>query len=386
MFDEYRGKNIAERESDYQKRRHNRQLPPDAVDAFSSKEQKGRRTYKEAMEEVILERQEKEVQQAVEKKLAERKQQEEAQEKAAKRSKWDVKPETGGETKGQEKPASADVKPRSDWDDEGDGASKTATAAPAPRRSRWDEKTPVVASGAVAGGVTPRAKRSRWDETPQVASGMAMGLGATPLFAGETPIIAAGPGGAYRAAAEIEWRNRPFTEEELNSLLPSDGYKIVEPPASYKPVRSANRNLAATPSPYVASGGFQVAEAGVQAQQFGVVAEVEGLPIRPEDRQYFQKLIDGRTEEDAASVDEAKEIRIMRLLLAIKNGTPPMRKKAFRNISEQARNFGAGPLFAQILPLLLSPTLEEQVWRKRSHCNSPNLTFSIGAAFTGQDH
>ncbi len=356
MFDEYRGKNIAERESDYHKRRLNRALPPDSVDAFSSKEQKGRRTYKEAMEEVILDREEKEVQQAVEKKLAERKKQEEEQQKTAKRSKWDVKAEDGAATAtataAAPKEQATETK-RSEWDDDGE----TKSGA---RRSRWDEKTPTVASGAVAGGVTPRVKRSRWDETPQVASGMSMAGGATPMFAGETPIIAAGPGGAFRAAAEIEWRNRPFTEEELNALLPSDGYKIVEPPASYKPVRSANRNLSATPSPYVASGGFQVAEAGVQAQQFGVVAEVEGLPIRPEDRQYFQKLIEGRTEEDAVSVDEAKEIRIMRLLLAIKNGTPPMRKKAFRNISEQARNFGAGPLFAQILPLLLSPTLEDQ--------------------------
>jgi splicing factor 3B subunit 1 len=184
-----------------------------------------------------------------------------------------------------------------------------------------------------------------------------MAGGATPMFAGETPIIMAGPGGAFRAAAEIEWRNRPFTDEEIDSLLPSEGFKIVDPPANYRPTK---RPLSATPSPYVASGGFQVAEAGVQAQQFGVVAEVEGLPIRPEDRQYFQKLIDGKTEEDAANVEEAKEIRIMRLLLAIKNGTPPMRKKAFRNISEQARHFGAGPLFAQILPLLLSPTLEDQ--------------------------
>jgi hypothetical protein len=56
VFDEYRGKNIAERENDYQKRRLNRQLSPDRVDAFSAKDQKGRRTYKEAMEEVILDR------------------------------------------------------------------------------------------------------------------------------------------------------------------------------------------------------------------------------------------------------------------------------------------------------------------------------------------
>ena len=51
----------------------------------------------------------------------------------------------------------------------------------------------------------------------------------------------------------------------------------------------------------------------------------------------------------------------MKLLLKIKNGTPPMRKAALRQITDKAREFGAGPLFNQILPLLMSPTLEDQV-------------------------
>lgn len=50
----------------------------------------------------------------------------------------------------------------------------------------------------------------------------------------------------------------------------------------------------------------------------------------------------------------------MKLLLKIKNGTPPMRKAALRQITDKAREFGAGPLFNQILPLLMSPTLEDQ--------------------------
>lgn len=49
----------------------------------------------------------------------------------------------------------------------------------------------------------------------------------------------------------------------------------------------------------------------------------------------------------------------MMLLLKIKNGTPPMRKSALRQITISARDFGPGPLFNQILPLLMSPTLED---------------------------
>ncbi|KAJ1960142.1 U2 snRNP component prp10 [Dipsacomyces acuminosporus] len=50
----------------------------------------------------------------------------------------------------------------------------------------------------------------------------------------------------------------------------------------------------------------------------------------------------------------------MRLLLKIKNGTPPMRKGAMRQIADRARDFGAAPIFNQILPLLMSPSLEDQ--------------------------
>ena len=59
-------------------------------------------------------------------------------------------------------------------------------------------------------------------------------------------------------------------------------------------------------------------------------------------------------------MEEAKERKIMKLLLKVKNGTPPQRKSALRQLTDKAREFGAGPLFNQILPLLMSPTLEDQ--------------------------
>ena len=50
----------------------------------------------------------------------------------------------------------------------------------------------------------------------------------------------------------------------------------------------------------------------------------------------------------------------MRLLLKIKNGTAPVRKTALRQITDKAREFGAGPLFDEILPLLMERILEDQ--------------------------
>ena len=81
--------------------------------------------------------------------------------------------------------------------------------------------------------------------------------------------------------------------------------------------------------------------------------------IKPEDQAYFRKLMDD-VEDDELSLEDAKERKIMRLLLKIKNGTPPQRKTAMRQITDKAREFGAGPLFNQILPLLMAPTLEDQ--------------------------
>ena len=65
-------------------------------------------------------------------------------------------------------------------------------------------------------------------------------------------------------------------------------------------------------------------------------------------------------DEDELTPEEAKERKILKLLLKIKNGTPPQRKTALRQITDKAREVGAGALFNQILPLLMSPTLEDQ--------------------------
>ena len=73
----------------------------------------------------------------------------------------------------------------------------------------------------------------------------------------------------------------------------------------------------------------------------------------------FEKLL-VEEDEDALDPEEAKKRKIMKLLLKIKNGTPPMRKTALRQITDKARELGAGPLFDQILPLLMSPALEDQ--------------------------
>ena len=166
---------------------------------------------------------------------------------------------------------------------------------------------------------------------------------------------------AMRWEREVEARNAPLTDEDLDLMLPSEGYKILPVPDSYVPIRTPARKLMATPTPYGgATPGFYAMPDEDRGQAFDVPDTPADLPtMKPEDYQYFAPLLK-ETEEEELSLEEQKERKIMKLLLKVKNGTPPQRKSALRQLTDKAREFGAGPLFNQILPLLMSPALEDQ--------------------------
>lgn len=136
----------------------------------------------------------------------------------------------------------------------------------------------------------------------------------------------------------------------------------MQPPTGYIPLRTPGRKLTATPTPLSGQTptGFFMQVEDTQAKFMDNQPKGQNLPfMKPEDAQYFDKLLLDIDEENL-SPEEQKERKIMKLLLKIKNGTPPMRKSALRQITDKAREFGAGALFNQILPLLMSPTLEDQ--------------------------
>nr|CAG4640605.1 EOG090X00GC [Eulimnadia texana] len=276
-----------------------------------------------------------------------------------KRNRWDETPKT--ERAGEFTPGVVSgwaETPRADQG--GDGAHETPSASK--RRSRWDE-TPANATP--VGAMTP--------QTPSLAGAMTPGMmtpgGATPIGAKAMGMATPTPGRlaamtpeqlqAYRWEREIDERNRPLGDDELDAMFP-EGYKVLPPPAGYVPLRTPARKLTATPTPLVgAATGFYM-QAEDKSAKYMEEQPKGNLPfLKPEDAQYFDKLLVDVDESDL-SPDELKERKIMTLLLKIKNGTPPMRKSALRQITDKAREFGAGPLFNQILPLLMSPTLEDQ--------------------------
>lgn len=175
--------------------------------------------------------------------------------------------------------------------------------------------TPIT-PGAGITPITPMVKRSRWDETPDMRAGQTPS-GMTP--AGMTPGMTPGgttttpgftpsgitPGGItpgrftpgitpkgalgmnlqtpspsasmtpeqlsqHLAQAEIEERNRPLSDEELDEMFPKTGYEIVEPPASYTPIRTPSRRLMATPTPFGTTPQYQIPEEQSNQSQYGV--------------------------------------------------------------------------------------------------------------------
>jgi splicing factor 3B subunit 1 len=344
---------IADRETDYQKRRLDRVLTPTRADPFAANRQAGaaddRESYREIMARRDLEREEERVKKAIEEKAANG---EIIHHKAMLIKEGSGSPsDKENKDAGSTEVVNAGRKRKQRWDVASGSADTIQATDTKIKRSRWDQ-TPAI--GAAAIDETPR-KRSRWDQAPAATPMGNQGL-VTPIH----PSHVGGPVIPTAFGTDISMRNAPLSDEELDMMLPSEGYKILDPPPGYAPTRAIAQKLMATPAP---SGGFMMQEESRTAMGKQLPTEIPGVGdlqfFKAEDMAYFGKLTDG-SDENSMSVEELKTRKIMRLLLKVKNGTPPMRKTALRQLTDNARQFGAGPLFDQILPLLMEKTLEDQ--------------------------
>ncbi|KAI9335401.1 splicing factor 3B subunit 1 [Pilaira anomala] len=355
-----RERTIAGRQDEYQQRRFNRMLSPSRKDAFSeTNDDTESRSYSEVARQAELEREEQRVLAII-----------------AQKKKEEAETGVRAQVQVEETPTATRKKRR--WD-VATPVSQNVDATPVgnAKRSRWDatpvrsndpDATPVRSTSEWDVEATPKGttKRSRWDATPVAGTPGVDTLMATPVggmgMMTPNPNMTPEATNAMRWERELDSRNRPLSDEELDSMFPATGYKILDPPAGYEPIRTPARKLTATPTP-MGDTGFVMHDEQRQVVALDLPSEIPGVGALPffkeEDMQHFGKLLDEK-DEGAMSMDELKERKIMRLLLKIKNGTPPMRKGALRHITDKARDFGPGPLFNQILPLLMSPTLEDQ--------------------------
>ena len=339
---------ISDRETEYQKRRFDRgPLTPTRADPFAANKAAGAaaegQTYREVMQLQELEREEERVQKLLADKQIDG-------ENGVLEHKPSLKEEVDKENSEAGSTMEAVSRKRKKRWDVSNEATPTPDAPEAKKRSRWDQ-TPAP------DGLPVATKRSRWDQAPIMTGATPVGNPglATPMHSSQMGPVSFG--------TDITGKNAPLSDEELDMMLPREGYQILDPPPGYEPIRAYARKAAASASA-IPTGGFMMQEPeNPRSMGKQLPTEIPGVGdlqfFKTEDMAYFGKLVDG-ADENAMSVEELKERKIMRLLLKVKNGTPPMRKTALRQLTDNARQFGAGPLFNQILPLLMEKTLEDQ--------------------------
>jgi splicing factor 3B subunit 1 len=296
-----KSRQVAARQNEYHHRRFEREVGEEGE------------SYADKMRRAEIEREELRVRREIE-----RRQQEgvdskgepvkqlEAPDETPRRKRWDVA-EPAGDVEMANAASSVGQERGGEWD-ESKLKGKEAAAAPAetPRRkrSRWDETPAGVTAAGGAPGETP--KRSRWDQTPvggvgaTPVPGSLQPFGMTPTAAGTTTIntVQAGTAGEgfLLIGGVMDRRVRWLTDEELDQMLPSEGYEIVQPPAGYEPIRTPARKLQETP--LADNGGFMMPEQGVSAEALGISTEmptdIEGVGdlqfFKKEDAQYFAKV------------------------------------------------------------------------------------------------
>ncbi|KAF2682530.1 splicing factor 3B subunit 1 [Lentithecium fluviatile CBS 122367] len=336
---------IQNRETEYQRRRFDRQMSPDRTDGQS---------YKDVMKQRDLEREEARVNRLIEER--ERNGNEVLDHKPTlKDGNDDLSQVTGDKTPPMKK------RKRRRWDENGEAEPaqiEEAGEEPATKKtSRWSPESKEKAEEKAVEPATAPAPaeppKSRWDTT---ALPSAVATPAPVANGARTPAPI-----SFAFGTDISARNAPLSDEQLDMMLPSEGYKILDPPPGHEPVRRPV-GVPTLPTGYQ---GYLVPEQDSSLAMMGkqLPTEIPGVGdlqfFKNEDMKYFGKLTDG-ADENEMSVEELKERKIMRLLLKVKNGTPPMRKTALRQLTDNARQFGPAALFNQILPLLMERTLEDQ--------------------------
>lgn len=174
--------------------------------------------------------------------------------------------------------------------------------------------------------IGPRVRKKRWDVTPEQYE---QALQKVPVINGI-----------------------PLTDAVLDKILPRT-YRVAPVPLGYKPLGGA-------PEVSGPSHSFYVPPEAVGTTVIPASNDIEGVELKEADLKYFGKLTKVSEDSKQLTLEERNEIKVMKLLLGVKNGTPATRKRALRQLTDSSRTFGPKVLFDQILPVLLEPSLDLQ--------------------------
>lgn len=360
---------VAEGDDEYTRRWHSRKISPERYDAFAAGEvtpDPHMRTFKDVMQQHLLARERHVVDQPIHKAIDRKSRnkrvlesgEEVADVKRGKKEHESSRPQL--EARSEISAATTAVgfvgmigtdTPRSRWDKPPQPLAGTVS-----QTWEWDA-TPTRAESVFA--AKDDVGKSRWDETPVNPMADSTPIGGMSM---ETPsqevLRAAVPRAKLKFQPDVEERNLPWEEEELDQVLPQEGFALVSPPPGYV-VATPSQRLLSSPTPGCSPAFAMPSNRKSDPKSLSLDGAKGLLFSKPEDVQLFGELLADKEEEEM-SAEKRCNRHVMRLVLRVKNGCPPVRKQALRQLITKASTFGARLLFNQLLPALLSPSLEEQ--------------------------
>ena len=152
----------------------------------------------------------------------------------------------------------------------------------------------------------------------------------------------------YNIDKDIIERNKPLTDEDINNILPGEeeGYSIIPVPESYKNILNnyyENKNINNENN----INEEEIKTNNINNNNINILNSINLTEL--------EENID----ESKLTQDEIKQRNVLTLILKIKNGLPNIRKNASRQITEKAKEYGAELILSQLLPLIISPTIDD---------------------------
>eukprot|EP00127_Corallochytrium_limacisporum_P004196 Clim_evm141s157 gene=Clim_evmTU141s157 len=234
----------------------------------------------------------------------------------------------------------------------------TGSQNPARKRKRWDMAAPENTGGDPREAKNKK-KQSRWDVDADVKEEESVEISIM-LNEAQTKL----PG-------QSNW-----TDEQLDRLLPSDGYVVIPSPHGDRNNGTSLQVRTSVPKDQQTAaeeGGFYI-QRQQTAESYGLAgAETMGtvedgsktflgsLPgLREGDDQFFAPLINYTKNADNLSPTDKLKRSILTALLQIKNGNTAERKVALRRLTTKAREWGPAAIFDQLLPLVMAQSAGDQ--------------------------
>jgi splicing factor 3B subunit 1 len=111
---------------------------------------------------------------------------------------------------------------------------------------------------------------------------------------------------AMRWEKEIDEQYHALTNNKMDTMLPTEGYKILKPPPNYMPTMTPARKMMATPTPLQAPSSYAVPEEERSSQQM-----IPQTPSNLPESNLFQESPLSRPQKRNSFLRRSKNARLL---------------------------------------------------------------------------